>query len=158
MAMTAPHIRPARPFDAGAMATLLNEIIAIGGTTSIEGPVTGHDLRDWMADDRATWHVAELSGEIVGFQWFEPKADLPADACDIATFARPGRQGLGIGSALFEATKAAARAQGLRIIRARIAPRNEGGRAYYRSRGFETVGAPEGPVGGGGKVVAVYRL
>ncbi|MEM8823004.1 MAG: GNAT family N-acetyltransferase [Pseudomonadota bacterium] len=147
------HIRKARPFDAGAMASLLNDIIAIGGTTALQGPLSGDELRDWMSDDRATWHVAEMGGDIVGFQWIEPQAGLPPDAASIATFTKPGHQGLGIGSALFDATKKAAKAQGLRAIHAIIADYNEGGRAYYRSRGFERVAnAAEG------KVVKVYRL
>ncbi|MEM7644412.1 MAG: GNAT family N-acetyltransferase, partial [Pseudomonadota bacterium] len=83
------------------MAALLNEIIDIGGTTALQGPLSGDELRDWMSDDRATWHVAETDGEIVGFQWIEPRSGLPRDAASIATFTKPGQQGLGIGSALF---------------------------------------------------------
>ncbi|MFO6466108.1 N-acetyltransferase family protein [Jannaschia sp. KMU-145] len=150
--MSGLHVRPARPFDGGAMADLLNEIIRIGGTTAIEGPVTGDELRGWLAD-AAAWHVAEDAGEIVGFQWVEHRPDLPADAVSIATFARPGRQGLGIGTKLFEATRAAALAAGIRTIHAVIADYNDSGRAYYRSRGFERIaGAPEG------KVVKLFRL
>lgn len=147
------HVRRARAFDAGAMATLLNRIVAIGGTTAIEEPLTGAEMRAWMGEDASIWHVAEVAGEIVGFQVIEPHRDLPAEIYDIATFAQAGRHGLGIGSALFEATRATARAAGVRAIQARIAERNEGGRAYYRSRGFETVGAPVG-----GRVVKLYRL
>ncbi|TFL19191.1 GNAT family N-acetyltransferase [Jannaschia formosa] len=134
--MTRLHVRPARPFDAGAMATLLNAIIAQGGTTAMTEPVTGADLRDWM-QEADIWHVAESDGEILGFQWIGRHPGLPEDACDIATFVALGSHGLGVGSRLFDATRAAAKAAGFAWIAARIAPGNEGGQAYYRSRGFE---------------------
>ncbi|MBT8411372.1 MAG: GNAT family N-acetyltransferase, partial [Octadecabacter sp.] len=47
-----------------------------------------------------------------------------------------GRSGTGIGSALFEATKVAARQLGYVWINATIRADNEGGLAYYQSRGF----------------------
>ena len=139
------HVRAARPFDAGAMAAMLGEIIAIGGTTAIRGPVTGDDLRDWMA--RADiWHVAEEDGEIVGFQWLGRRDGQPPEACDIATFVSPRAHGLGIGSKLFDATRKAAKAAGFQWINATIRVENAGGRAYYRSRGFETYARTPGTV------------
>ena len=130
------HVRPARAFDAGAMATLLNEIIAAGGTTALAGPVTGAQLRDWMASSDL-WHLAETDGTILGFQWIGRSDELPEGACDIATFVAIGRHGLGVGSRLFDVTRAAAKRAGFKWIAARIKPYNEGGLAYYRSRGFE---------------------
>jgi GNAT superfamily N-acetyltransferase len=63
-----------------------------------------------LAPARSAWHVAENErGEILGLQWIEPHAGLPPEACSIATFVAPGRQQLGIGSALFPATERAAR-------------------------------------------------
>ncbi|PWJ11443.1 GNAT family N-acetyltransferase [Jannaschia seohaensis] len=134
--MTRIHVRPARPFDAGAMAALLNAIIARGGTTAMTQPVTGAQLRDWMAASDI-WHVAEAEGEILGFQWIGRHDSLPEGACDIATFVALGSHGLGVGSRLFEATRKAAKAAGHAWIAARIAHYNEGGQAYYKSRGFE---------------------
>ncbi|GIT92547.1 hypothetical protein JANAI62_32160 [Jannaschia pagri] len=130
------HIRPAQAFDAGAMADLLNAIIDRGGTTAIKGPVSGPQLRDWMAQ-ADIWHVAEREGEILGFQWVGPNDKLPPEACDIATFVALGQHGLGVGSRLFEATKKAAKTAGYTWINATIRLVNEGGRAYYGSRGFE---------------------
>lgn len=130
------HVRRAGPFDAGAMARLLNEIIQEGGTTALREPVSGDILRDWMAHVDV-WHVAEISGEILGFQWIGGRAHLPPDACDIATFVSTGQHGLGIGSRLFAATRIAAKAKGYAWINATIRADNDGGRAYYRSRGFE---------------------
>lgn len=134
--MPDPIVRPAHPIDAAPMAALLNAIIEEGGTTAIEGPVAAEILRDWMAGDDA-WHVADLEGELLGFQWIGARDHLPPEACDIATFVAPGRHGLGIGSRLFEATENAARSRGYAWINATIRRVNTGGQAYYRSRGFE---------------------
>ena len=43
--------RPAIHLDAGSMARLLNAIIDQGGTTALTRPVTGQDIKDWMAAD-----------------------------------------------------------------------------------------------------------
>lgn len=135
------RVATAGTLHAGEMATLLNEVIAEGGTTALTTPVAGRDINMWMQRDpgRSAWHVAEeTNGEVVGFQWIEPADYLPDDAAEIATFARIGKTGLGIGSQLFTATKAAARRLGYSWINANIRADNVGGLAYYQSRGFET--------------------
>lgn len=143
------------------MAALLNDIIAAGGTTAFTDPVTGAILRDWMAAGDA-WHVAEIDGDLCGFQWIGPHADLPEDTCDIATFVAREQHGVGIGSALFEATRKAAKTLGYSRIVAVIRSDNAGGRSYYGSRGFETqktlknIALADGTIVD--KVVASYRL
>lgn len=129
------------------MATLLNEIIDRGGTTALSLPVSASDLRSWMErfPRASAWHVAENEGgAVVGFQWIEPADYLPADAAEIATFAKVGMVGLGIGTALFETTKTAARNLGYVWINANIRADNSGGLAYYQSRGFEDYGRKTG--------------
>ena len=119
------HIRRAGAHDTRAMADLLNEIIAKGGTTSMTRPVTAADLSTWMEQTRGrnAWHVAEDDlGQTLGSQFIEPKNKLPPDACDIATFARLGHSGLGIGSRLFDVTRLAAAELGYRWINATIRP------------------------------------
>ncbi len=129
-------VRPAAPIDAGPMARLLNQIIETGGTTAITEPVSAQVMRDLQEHEGAHWAVAEKDGEIVGFQWIEPNDALPPEAADIATFVQEGRTGLGIGSALFSVTEAAAREMGYEWINANIRADNEGGLIYYQSRGF----------------------
>ncbi|SIO20551.1 GNAT family N-acetyltransferase [Vannielia litorea] len=149
------HIRPAATADARAIAEMLQEIVDAGGTTALTGRVTRNDIVEWMAvSPRAAWHVAEDdAGELLGFQWIDPMGEEPETCAEIATFARRGRTGLGIGSALFEATRKAARRLGYRWIRANIRADNTGGLAYYQSRGFEDYGRIEGYVMGDGTVV-----
>ncbi|MGB7243199.1 MAG: GNAT family N-acetyltransferase [Sulfitobacter sp.] len=134
------HVRRAGRLDAAAMAELLNAIILQGGTTALVNPVTGAEMAERIATPRSVWHVAEdETGTLKGFQWIEPHPDLPQQAVDIATFVRVGETGLGIGSALFSATKAAAIDMGYCLIDAVIRADNTGGLAYYQSRGFETI-------------------
>ncbi|WP_420861766.1 GNAT family N-acetyltransferase [Algirhabdus cladophorae] len=137
--MSKIFVRKPVPLDSKSMARLLNQIIEQGGTTALTRPVTGDDMIEWMAEDaeQSVWHVAVDDAEtVVGFQWICPKEGLPDEACDIATFVQIGRTGLGIGSALFEATKTGAKALGYRWINANIRDDNEGGLIYYQSRGF----------------------
>ena len=148
--------RPAIHLDAGSMARLLNAIIDQGGTTALTRPVTGQDIKDWMAadPDRSAWHVALNDKEdVVGFQWIAPAAYLPVEAADIATFVQIGRTGLGIGSKLFDATRKAAAALGYVWINANIRSDNEGGLVYYQSRGFSDYGKIEGHELANGQIV-----
>jgi len=134
-------VRRAGSLDAADMAALLDAIIQKGGTTAHTGPVSRETLLEWMAHDpeKSAWHVAEdETGRVLGFQFVEPYPDLPPEACDVATFVRLGETGLGIGSRLFDASKAAARTLGYAWINATIRADNAGGLAYYQSRGFET--------------------
>lgn len=127
------------------MARLLNEIISEGGSTALTRPVTADDISNWMATPRSAWQVALDSSErVTGFQWIEPSIDRPDEAAEIATFVQLGQGGLGIGSALFEATRRAAKELGYRIILATIRADNEGGLIYYQSRGFMDGGLLEG--------------
>ncbi|MEO9651274.1 MAG: GNAT family N-acetyltransferase [Roseobacter sp.] len=132
-------VRPAVSLDCKSMANLLNGIIEKGGTTALTRPVTGKDISDWMASNAvlSAWHVAvNESEQVVGFQWISPHPQLPQEAADVATFVQLGRTGLGIGSALFSATAAAAKELGYVWINATIRADNTGGLTYYQSRGF----------------------
>ncbi len=149
-------VRQPIPLDLPDMARLLNEIIEQGGTTALTRPVTADDLGEWMnfAPDRSAWHVAiDGSERVVGFQWIEPAETLPPEAVDIATFVQIGQTGLGIGSALFDATRKAARALGYGWINANIRADNEGGLIYYQSRGFQDYGWIEGYEMANGEIV-----
>lgn len=140
------HVRHAGALDAAAMARLLNEIIRAGGTTAMTDEVAADDILRWMRQGtRAAWQIAEDdAGALCGFQWIEQVPDLPPEAAEIATFVQRGQTGLGIGSALFRATEAAARALGYAWIRANIRADNRSGLTYYQSRGFEDYGAIRG--------------
>jgi GNAT superfamily N-acetyltransferase len=135
--------------DLRQTADLINEIIAIGGTTAITKPLSREEIEGWLLGDpdRSVWHVAmDADGNVLGFQWVGPFGDLPPEACEIGTFVKAGRTGFGIGSKLFEATKLAARLLGYDWINAEIRADNVSGLAYYQSRSFEIYGRKDGLV------------
>lgn len=139
------HIRKAGTLDAAAMADLLNEIIVEGGTTALTKTVTADDIAVRFNTALSVWNLAEDdNGVLLGFQYVTPLESEPDLVAEIATFARVGQTGLGIGSALFNATRDACRALGYVWIRANIRSDNTGGLAYYQSRGFEAYGRIEG--------------
>ena len=140
-------IRPVEPTDFAAMADLLNQIIAIGGTTAHTTPVDCHILQSWYQRGQpyAAWFVAvDESGQIMGFQFIEQNPKLPPDTADIATFARIGATGRGIGQKLFTATRAAAVTLGFSSITAVIRADNIGGLAYYSRLGMQDIDVIEG--------------
>ena len=149
-------VRKPTRLDTADMARLLNEIIAQGGTTALVRPVTGSDIAEWMvgAQGRNAWHVAVDDKEkVVGFQWIQPADYLPEEAAEIATFVQIGQTGLGIGSALFTATRNAAKELGYHWINANIRADNEGGLIYYQSRGFQDYRIIEGYQMADGQIV-----
>ena len=132
-------IRAARPADAPEMTAILNEIIAIGGTTAFEDPQSVEDVAAEFIT-RATLicsHVAlDAKGRVAGFQYLNRNAAYGPDIGDIATFARQSPKTPGVGTALFQATRAAARSAGLNALNAKIRADNVSGLAYYSKMGF----------------------
>lgn len=128
-------VRPATLADAPAMAALLNQIIAIGGTTAHQEakPV------DAVAEDYVTGPdvlaavVAEEEGRILGWQ----SVGLWQGEAHIGTFVQPGLQAKGAGRAMFDLTCATLRQRGVAAIIASIRADNVPGLAYYGRLGFQ---------------------
>lgn len=140
--MTELTVRAAQPADAAEMAELLNEIIAAGGTTAYEEPFDAPMMDEHYVSgpDVVCCTVAERDGRIVGFQglfWpHGPDDPFPPRWAIIATFAKRGETGGGIGTALFARTRERAKAAGVVTIDATIRADNLGGLAYYARMGF----------------------
>jgi len=133
------RVRPTRRADAPALAGLLNEIIAAGGTTAYEVPFTPDAFVDAHIDGPGviTSVMAEdESGRAMGFQILLRSAALGPGWGDIGTFTRRGATTRGIGSALFAATRAAAVEAGLTTLNATIRADNKGGLTFYTRMGF----------------------
>lgn len=133
--------RRATSADAEAMAELINEIIAIGGTTAIEAPFTAASMdHEFVSGPHVISSiVAEENGELLGFQILLGSTEeepMPPGWGGIGTYARVGQTRGGVGSALFAATKQAARAAGLDTIDATIRADNTGGLTFYGRMGF----------------------
>ena len=136
-------VRHAVLTDAPGMTELLNAIIRIGGTTAyeVERSVDAFTTSYLTGPNALCAHVAEIDGQIVGFQVLGPFPGLPAKWGDIGTFVRHGIQRGGIGAALFAATVDWARANGVPTILAVIRADNTVGLGYYAKRGFADWGS-----------------
>ena len=139
------QVRAAGPGDAPAMATLINAIIAIGGTTAHRTPFDAEGIvAKFIAPPLLiSCFVACDGAEILGFQsldWSDPdwpgEDAMPADWGIIGSFVDPAAQGRGVGRALFAATREAARRAGVSTIDATIRRENTGGLAFYDGLGF----------------------
>ena len=131
-------IRIAVPADAAGMTALLNAVIAAGGTTAHEAPMTTDDVREHFIDGPGVLSsvLAEEEGRVIGWQsvgWWH-------DDPHVGTFVRPGLQAKGVGSALFAASLAELRGKDVDRIIAWIRADNVPGLAYYARIGFVDVG------------------
>lgn len=129
-------IRKASPNDRGAITKILNEVIAIGGSTAYEEPMEPAFFDRFITpdDSRTFLYVAEVDGAVVGFQWMNPDENGMGL---IATFARAGTAQRGIGSALFKQTLQGCINASYTLLDATIRADNAGGLAYYSKMGFE---------------------
>jgi RimJ/RimL family protein N-acetyltransferase len=133
-------VRLATSNDAPELAQIINAIIRVGGTTSIEKEFTPEalDKAEITGSSVICCYVAIEPGsnEIVAFQSLRNSPRLPNDVAGIGTFARIDRKQSGAGSALFAFTKKRAAEVGLKEINATIRADNVGGLAYYSKQGF----------------------
>lgn len=138
-------IRAARDTDAEQMATLLNEIISIGGTTAHTRPFDRDRILDtFITPPRAiSCVIASDADGVTGFQaleWSDPDWPgddrLPRDWAIISTYVLTAHHGRGTGTALFGETRSAAAVTGVRFIDATIRHENAGGLAFYSRLGF----------------------
>ncbi|WP_170424598.1 GNAT family N-acetyltransferase [Ruegeria arenilitoris] len=132
-------VRPMMPEDVVVACQILNDIIAIGGTTAFETPFSEALFAQVYLSgaDKICCHVAlDDQGEVAGFQWLGTHDDLPEDCADIATFTRRAPLLKGAGRALFAETATRAAALGFSAINATIRADNRMGLSYYDKMGF----------------------
>ena len=149
-------VRQAAVADAAGMAALLNQIIAIGGTTAhqVAKPVPTVQADYVDGPTVLTSVVAVDQGRVSGWQ----SVGLWQGHADIGTFVQPGVQARGIGAALFAMTLDLARAKGLATIHAAIRADNAPGLAYYARIGFvDTRSEPDFALADGRVVGRVFR-
>lgn len=155
------RVRRATPEDAAALCEILNEIIALGGTTALETPHTPAELDDHYISGPTCLFcfMAETSdGTALGFQTLQTSTDLPGDWGDIGTFTRRTPRIQGVGTALFQQTKKAARDLGLSAINATIRADNYAGIPFYEKMGFKTYDIAKGvPLKDGTPVDRVWK-
>ncbi len=134
-------IRPATPDDAAELADLINEIIAIGGTTAWQTKFTPASfVEHYIAGPDCLSCVVAEADRLYGFQGLSRSKTLPANWADIGSFARVAPKLPGVGAALFAATKTKARELGLVAINAQIRADNKPGLGFYSKMGFVDYG------------------
>ena len=142
--MTEITIRPMEESDCPALTHILNDIIALGGTTAYETPFTADTFRvEFMEGDIVSALVAEADRP-VGFQVLIGYGPEKPHKVAIATFADQSSPAKGIGRALFDRTVDAARDLGATEIIAKIRADNRPGLKYYQGRGFERFDIEQG--------------
>jgi L-amino acid N-acyltransferase YncA len=126
--------RAATIADAADMADILNRVIAIGGTTAHEDPMTAEAvLEDYVNGADVYSSVVALDGNVViGWQL----VGLWQGEAHIGTFVDPGKQARGAGSAMFALTRAILGTAGVATIIASIRAANAPGLVYYTRLGF----------------------
>ena len=135
-------IRAATPADAQQMVTLLNDIIAIGGSTAYQTPFDENRMIAHGIDrpKLIVCNIAESDGNVLGFQllrWANDAEDKMPDGWSvIASFVASHAAGQGVGQHLFSATLTAAEAVGVQVIDATIRADNVAGLRYYSGLGF----------------------
>lgn len=138
MIMLNTRVRPAVLGDAPQMVTLLNAIIAAGGTTAHQTPLDVTEMRNhYIAKPTLiACHVAISNGRLSGFQYLARDTDREGWGI-IATFVGLDRSKMGVGQKLFSATRFAAKDADIKIIDATIRADNVGGLKYYSGLGFK---------------------
>ncbi len=142
--------------DAEGIASVLNTIIAERQYSSLSEPFSVEAERDFMSsmDDRGAIFVAEVEGQIIGFQTIEPFATYSralAHVATIGTFVLQDFRGQGIGSRLLATTLDFAHLMGYEKILAYVRASNDEAQTFYQKLGFVPKGVLEQQVKIGGQ-------
>ena len=143
--MTVRPVRRDSLDDAAGVAAVLNSVIAEGCYTALAGHFTPEAELAFLQSlgPRSEIFVAEVAGQISGFQVIEPFVTYTPTmdhVCHLGTYVRARFRGRGLGRRLAEVTLAFARAHGYEKAVVYVLAGNELGQAYYRGLGFETRG------------------
>lgn len=134
------NIREIIENDVEPLSLLLNEIIAIGGTTAFETPLSLVEFRTYYLPGSPEYVSCMVAtnkfGQVTGFQSLTRYGKLPEGCADIATFVSVNAVGSGIGTQLFLSTTTFAISAGFRSINATIRTDNKSGLTYYTKMGF----------------------
>ena len=138
------RVRPARRDqleDAAGLARVLNGVIAEGRFTALAGHWTPEAEQAFLKSlgPRSEVFVAEVEGQIVGFQVVEPFVSYTTTMDHVAhfgTYVEARYRGRGIGRRLAEVTLAFARNCGYEKSVIYVLSDNQSGIDFYRSLGF----------------------
>ncbi|MEO0557838.1 MAG: N-acetyltransferase family protein [Bacteroidota bacterium] len=159
-----PCLRDATPADAGAIAAIYNETIAVRDATMVDEPQSGDGIRAQMAghSEREGYLLLERDEEIIG--WGVIKHFGEGDAYrftgETSVFLRRDQVRKGYGTVLKRALIKRCRAHGYHHLVARVWATNEASIAYNQQFGYEVVGIQReiGHMNGRWQDVALMQL
>jgi ribosomal protein S18 acetylase RimI-like enzyme len=102
-------------------------------------------IQQAVEDPLAIVPVAESDGAVVGFAHGLLDGDV---GTILRLYVHPDHRRVGIGSRLFEETKARFTDQDVELLRAMVLAPNDPGNEFYRKLGFERVDSAETTIGG----------
>ena len=112
-----PHIRPASPADAEAIAAIYGHHVLWGTGTFEETPPPVAEMTDRLDKVQARgwpWLVAEQDGQMLGYAYAAQFRDRAAYrfAAEDSIYIHPDHMGLGVGRALLDALMTASKESG----------------------------------------------
>lgn len=146
-----PHIRPIRPDDDAAVATLIRQVMtefgAVGRGFSIEDPEVDAMFRAYDRSGAAFW-IVEGGGAIRGAGGYAPLDGGDPETCELRKmYFLPELRGLGLGAELLRLCLTGARQDGYRRCYLETLASMAAAQRLYRSFGFREIDAPLGATG-----------
>lgn len=134
-------IRPVRDTDRDAVITIFNHYAAGGYAAYPEQPVTEHFF-EYLREGSFSFMILEAPCGVVGFGLTKPFLPFPAFAkcCMLTYFILPEYMNRGLGTRLLDRLTSDAKKQGLMIMVANMASKNEPSVRFHRKNGFEEAG------------------
>ena len=135
-------VRRARPEDAEAVAAVYAPAVSDGYASFEEQPPDAAEMATRMAAS-LLWLVAEVDGQVVGWAYGSRHRDRAAYrwSADVSVYLAAGREGQGLGRALYDVLLPALADQGLASLYAGISLPNAGSVALHERCGFRPIGA-----------------
>lgn len=130
--------------DLPAIVRIYNHYVEHDVVTFDLAPVTVEGRRAWMRafDDENPCFVCEVQREVAGYAFYTPFRPRLAygRSKEVTVYVAPERHGEGIGTALYGALIAHARARGVHALLGVLGGDNPASAALHRKFGFELVG------------------
>lgn len=139
-------MRPARQGDLAALTAIYNHWVTASACTFDVRELTLAERRAWLdAHGDAGPHrvlVAEADGAVLGYASSGPLRPKPAYATSVETsvYVAPGREGRGLGRALYGALFRALAGEDLHRAYAGVVPPNPASVALHAAFGFRSLG------------------
>jgi ribosomal protein S18 acetylase RimI-like enzyme len=139
-------IRAATPEDAPGIVGVLTSVVSERSHSAIDRAWTVDQQRNHLQSlsAREVFHVAATtSGDIIGYQSLDlylPFLNSMAHVGQLGTFLLPECRRCGVGSALFDATRAFAQAAGYQKLVIQVRASNTSAQSFYRRLGFGECG------------------